>query len=191
MGGHKSYFGRRNTHFGIKRMRLFGLFVAAQVGAEIIVADIIRDALKKPVCASNTLEACAMQVKKDMEEAIVYENWNCIVANEDQGKYTSLKNDGFGYYDASKRLLAQCGSYRGYDVNQAQLTAECRNANKACNSTECIADWFNVNYYANPFCPDGLKLSEALFMRNTARWSAAWYNGAAAWDEFQCIAYCK
>ena len=40
--GHKSYFGRRNTHFGIKRMRLFGLFAAAQVGAEIIVADIIR-----------------------------------------------------------------------------------------------------------------------------------------------------
>jgi hypothetical protein len=40
--GHKSYFGRRNTHFGIERMRLFGLFAAAQVSAEIIVPDIIR-----------------------------------------------------------------------------------------------------------------------------------------------------
>merc|ERR1712127_512965 len=122
--------GRRNTHFGIERMRLFGLFAAAQVSAEIIVPDIIRDALKKSVCSANSLEACAIQVKNDMEDAILYENWSCVVANEDQGKYTSLKNDGFGYYDASKRLLAQCGSYRGYDVNQAQLTAECLNANK-------------------------------------------------------------
>ncbi|CBY11037.1 unnamed protein product [Oikopleura dioica] len=105
--GHKSYFGRRNTHFGIERMRLFGLFAAAQVSAEIIVPDIIRDALQKSVCSSNTLEACAMQVKNDMEAAIVYENWNCIVASEDAGMYTSLKNDGFGYYDTSKRLLAQ------------------------------------------------------------------------------------
>ena len=32
-----------------------------------------------------------MQVKNDMEDAILYENWSCVVANEDQGKYTSLK----------------------------------------------------------------------------------------------------
>ncbi|CAG5110950.1 Oidioi.mRNA.OKI2018_I69.chr2.g5297.t1.cds [Oikopleura dioica] len=173
-------------------MRLFGILAAAsQATAEIIVPDIIRDALAKSDCASNTLEKCAMRVKQDMEAAITYENWNCIVAAENAGQYSSLKNDGFGYYDASKRLYAQITGSKYSLFSSSQLTAECQKANNACSTTECIADWFNVNYYQNPFCPDGLKLYEALFLKNTSRWSSAWYNGAAAWDEFQCIAYCK
>ena len=101
-------------------MRLFAFLAASQAAAEIIVPDIIRgkrpyfdglenhpcsDALAKSDCASNTLEKCAMRVKQDMEAAITYENWNCIVAAENAGQYSSLKVKETGKMKAENFLF--------------------------------------------------------------------------------------
>lgn len=176
-------------------MRLFApiaAFCISHASGEIVVADIIAGALS--ACGSD-LNECAELVQSRLEEIVSYEDWSCVVADVSSGKsYYGLKNDDFNYEDTNKQLYAQCAAYRGVAIKQDTLNVECEKANYACQNDPtpaCIGDWFNNNYYEAAFCEATLILYEGLFIDRTTQWASAWYDGAAAFNKIQCIAYCK